>query len=229
MKIIKKIIGGNFSDDSSQDRIDEKSIKKTNRKKDSKHTTPSNRAKESKNSSISKNIQKKEKTNKEKKLDKPLDKESKNKEVVKEIMETYTHSSNFYKGSAKIKSKTKGFSTPKKTQKLESKKILENEDTHIKEMVVNIDEEVNEDSQEDEKDSKDFDKEILQGKFESGHKPHKIVKSLFIEGKVLFEIEWERSENKINPLNTMITEENLRKQIEPKIFTKLMNDHLNQD
>ena len=107
--------------------------------------------------------------------------------------------------------------------------LLGSESSNIKEVVVDIVEEVGDINQEEEKTKDDFDSQILQGKFESGHKPNKIVKSLLIEGKVLFEIEWERSEHKIHPINTLISEESLRKQVEPKIFSKLMNDHLNQE
>ena len=148
--------------------------------------------------------------------------------IIMKIMETHKHTpepKKKFKKNAKKENKNDGFVTPikntrkskvrkskiSKMQKLESSEEIRQSTSHKNEKYT-----INSDN-------------IFQEKKERGNKPIKIVKSLLIEGKVLYDIEWEKEDDKSNILNTTISEEKLKSKLSPELFTKLINEWLEQD
>ena len=118
--------------------------------------------------------------------------------------------------------------TPKKPKKTKAP-VSKSPDLACYQIIEEINEEVSEKSSTKivEQDLLNF--SSMKGNFESGNKPRKIIKSLLIEGKVLYDIEWESEGNNVDIENTLISEDILRKNIQPQLFTKLVNDYLLED
>ena len=69
------------------------------------------------------------------------------------------------------------------------------------------------------------DVDVPKGCFKSGHKVLKINRSVLIEGRVLFDIEWKRAKNQMQPLNSLVTENTLKKNLKPRTYKKMLNDY----
>lgn len=70
---------------------------------------------------------------------------------------------------------------------------------------------------------------IHKGSFENDDKVERIVKSVLVEGKVMFEIEWKRAKNRIHSLNTMVSEQELKENLKPRTFNKLVKEYVESD
>ena len=69
----------------------------------------------------------------------------------------------------------------------------------------------------------------VKGDFESGHLPSCIIGSVFIEGTVLFDVEWKCTPHSRQPTNSLVTEDVLKKHIKPRVFKEMMKEYLSQE
>ena len=150
-------------------------------------------------------------------------------EVIYEIVEL-KHKPEFYKGSSEKSIRMKGFLTPDKKGVLKQVNPYRGKskvrDTNpLKEMADNI--KLISPAQEDK--TTVMSEFVPRGNFESGNKANKILRSVLIEGKVLFDIEWKRETDRIQPLNTLVSEDTLKKNLKPRTFKKLLNQYLAED
>ena len=150
-------------------------------------------------------------------------------EVIHEVVEL-KHKPGFYKGSPEKNIRLKGFLTPDKKGTLKQVnphrgKPKVSHTNPLKELADNI--KRISPTQEDK--TTVMSEYVPRGNFESGNKANKIVRSVLIEGKVLFDIEWKRETDRIQPLNTLVSEETLKKSLKPRTFKKLLNLYLAED
>ena len=148
--------------------------------------------------------------------------------IVTEIFEP-KHPANFYKGSTKRSDLKKGFVTPVKANVLKQVTPSKSKKKQETNPLRSIAESLGTVTPEQERSTVLSESLIQKGSFESGHKATKILRSVLIEGRVLFDIQWKRDPNRIQPLNTLISEEELKKQLRPRTYKKMLNKYLAED
>lgn len=150
--------------------------------------------------------------------------------VVSEIVAP-KHDPSFYKGSMKTLERRRGFMTPNnrgfpKPEKKHNYRARRQSTNPLQDIADKL---TGASPHHDERTTQHSEISFPRGCFESGNKPKKILKSVLLEGRVLFSVEWKKEKNKLQPLNTLISEEKLKKSLKPRTYKKLLNKYLAEE